>query len=206
MCINIILVYSGVIIFLVKKVRICVFFTTYIQIESIERMSDFDIEIQERILRLWSKMFTTAVLAVCNSNMAKDIVQDTIVEVWNSREKLREVKDIDGYIFGILFNTIADEGRKKVVNVPLSDVDETFLVYSSDDDHDRKIMIELLDEGVNAIAEDKKNIIDLYYKSGFSAKKVGKIVGLSESGVRKILKKIQDELREYIIENLKDIE
>ena len=169
-------------------------------------MSDFDIEIQERILRLWSKMFTTAVLAVCNSNMAKDIVQDTIVEVWNSREKLREVKDIDGYIFGILFNTIADEGRKKVVNVPLSDVDETFLVYSSDDDHDRKIMIELLDEGVNDIAEDKKNIIDLYYKSGFSAKKVGKIVGLSESCVRKILKKIQDELREYIIENLKDIE
>ena len=169
-------------------------------------MSDFDIEIQERILRLWSKMFTTAVLAVRNSNMAKDIVQDTIVEVWNSREKLREVKDIDGYIFGILFNTIADEGRKKVVNVPLSDVDETFLVYSSDDDHDRKIMIELLDEGVNAIAEDKKNIIDLYYKLGLSAKMVGDIVGLSESGVRKILKKIHEELREYIDNNLKNIE
>ncbi|MBO7201395.1 MAG: sigma-70 family RNA polymerase sigma factor [Bacteroidales bacterium] len=169
-------------------------------------MSDFDIEIQERILRLWSKMFTTAVLAVCNSNMAKDIVQDTIVEVWNSREKLREVKDIDGYIFGILFNTIADEGRKKVVNVPLSDVDETFLVYTSDDDHDRKIMIELLDEGVNAIAEDKKNIIDLYYKLGLSAKMVGDIVGLSESGVRKILKKIHEELREYIDNNLKNIE
>ena len=29
---------------------------------------------------------------------------------------------------------------------------------------------------------------------------------LSESGIRNILKKIQDELREYIIENLKDIE
>jgi hypothetical protein len=35
---------------------------------------------------------------------------------------------------------------------------------------------------------------------------VGDIVGLSESGVRKLLKKIQDELREYIIENLKNIE
>ena len=134
------------------------------------------------------------------------IVQDTIIKVWNNREKLGEVKDIDGYIFGILFNTIADEGRKKVVNVPLSDVDETFLVYSSDDDHDRKIMIELLDEGVNAIAEDKKNIIDLYYKLGLSAKMVGDIVGLSESGVRKILKKIHEELREYIDNNLKNIE
>ena len=56
------------------------------------------------------------------------------------------------------------------------------------------------------IDDDKKNIVDLYYKSGFSAKKVGKIMGLSESGIRNILKKIQDELREYIIENLKDIE
>lgn len=169
-------------------------------------MSDFDIEIQEHILQLWSKMFAVAVLAVRNSDMAKDIVQDTIIKVWNNREKLGEVKDIDGYIFGILFNTIADEGRKKVINVQLSDVDETFLVYSSDDDRDRKIMIELLDEGLNVIAEDKKNIIDLYYKLGLSAKMVGDIVGLSESGVRKILKKIQDELREYIIENLKDIE
>ena len=168
-------------------------------------MSDFDIEIQEHILQLWSKMFAVAVLAVRNSDMAKDIVQD-IIKVWNNREKLGEVKDIDGYIFGILFNTIADEGRKKVINVQLSDVDETFLVYSSDDDRDRKIMIELLDEGLNVIAEDKKNIIDLYYKLGLSAKKVGKIVGLSESGVRKILKKIHEELREYIIENLKNIE
>ena len=169
-------------------------------------MSNFDIEIQEHILQLWSKMFAVAVLAVRNSDMAKDIVQDTIIKVWNNREKLGEVKDIDGYIFGILFNTIADEGRKKVVNVPLSDVDETFLVYSSDDGHDRKIMIELLDEGVNAIAEDKKNIIDLYYKLGLSAKMVGDIVGLSESGVRKILKKIHEELREYIDNNLKNIE
>jgi RNA polymerase sigma-70 factor (ECF subfamily) len=169
-------------------------------------MSDFDIEIQEHILQLWSKMFAVAVLAVRNSDMAKDIVQDTIIKVWNNREKLGEVKDIDGYIFGILFNTIADEGRKKVINVQLSDVDETFLVYSSDDDRDRKIMIELLDEGLNVIAENKKNIIDLYYKLGLSAKMVGDIVGLSESGVRKILKKIQDELREYIIENLKNIE
>ena len=169
-------------------------------------MSDFDIEIQEHILQLWSKMFAVAVLAVRNSDMAKDIVQDTIIKVWNNREKLGEVKDIDGYIFGILFNTIADEGRKKVINVQLSDVDETFLVYSSDDDHDRKIMIELLDERLNAFDEDKKNIVDLYYKLGLSAKMVGDIVGLSESGVRKILKKIQDELREYIIENLKNIE
>ena len=169
-------------------------------------MSDFDIEIQEHILQQWSKMFAVAVLAVRNSDMAKDIVQDTIIKVWNNREKLGEVKDIDGYIFGILFNTIADEGRKKVINVQLSDVDETFLVYTSDDDHEREIMIELLDEGVNAIAEDKKNIIDLYYKLGLSAKMVGDIVGLSESGVRKILKKIHEELREYIDNNLKNIE
>ena len=68
-------------------------------------------------------------------------------------------------------------------------------------------MAEKLYEKAKEYASPKgKNIIDLYYKSGFSAKKVGKIVGLSESGVRKILKKIQDELREYIIENLKDIE
>lgn len=169
-------------------------------------MSNLDIEIQERILRLWNKMIFTTMFAVQNFDMAKDIVQDTALKVLESSEKLQEVDNIDGYIFGILFKTIADTDRKKVITEPLSNVPETFLIYDADDGHRKKIMIELMCQKLDNIDDDKKNIIDLYYKSGFSAKKVGKIVGLSESGVRKILKKIQDELREYIIENLKDIE
>lgn len=169
-------------------------------------MSNLDIEIQERILRLWNKMIFTTMFAVQNFDMAKDIVQDTALKVLESSEKLQEVDNIDGYIFGILFKTIADTDRKKVINEPLSNVPETFLIYNADDGHREKIMIELMCQKLDNIDDDKKNIIDLYYKSGFSAKKVGKIMGLSESGVRKILKKIQDELKEYIIENLKDIE
>ena len=89
-------------------------------------MSNLDIEIQERILRLWNKMIFTTMFAVQNFDMAKDIVQDTALKVLESSEKLQEVDNIDGYIFGILFKTIADTDRKKVITEPLSNVPETF--------------------------------------------------------------------------------
>ena len=70
-----------------------------------------EISFQNDILPLKDKLFRLALRILFNPQEAEDIVQDTLVKVWNKREEWKNIDSIEAYCMTICRNI----DRKSVV-------------------------------------------------------------------------------------------
>ena len=78
--------------------------------------------------------------------LTQDIIQDTFIKVWNSRESFDFKQSIGGYLYRMAYHTFVDDYRKKQLNFKLLDT----LVY--------KKMNELIEEDVEEKSQKIKKI------------------------------------------------
>ncbi len=54
--------------------------------------------------------------------LAKDLAQDVFIKIWVNRKKLAELKSLEAYLYIVARNLFLDSLRKKMVDVPVSDL------------------------------------------------------------------------------------
>ena len=71
-----------------------------------------EISFQNDVLPLKNKLFRLALRITLNREEAEDVVQDTLIKVWNARDRWQELDSIEAYSLTIARNLSLDRIKK----------------------------------------------------------------------------------------------
>lgn len=135
-----------------------------------------------------------------NQDQAKDIVQNAMFKIWNTRHKIKDRKFGKNYIYKIAYNLFVDEYRKtkKELNY-LDEIKKTALDYFVEEDDDNlKKKHDLIAIEIQNLPPKCREAFLLNKKHGLKYKEVAEELNISvktvELHISKALKRIKKKL------------
>ena len=139
------------------------------------------------ILPLKNILYRLALRITCNNAEAEDIVQDTLMKVWNRRERWDEIDSIEAFCMTICRNLALDRMRKMDNhNGSLEDnLRETpSATRNPYEEMNQKDRIQLVRRLVDSLPEKQRTCMQLRDFEGKSYKEVAEILQISEDQVK----------------------
>ena len=138
----------------------------------------------------WQKVFRLCMGYVNDIDAAKDLAQETFINVWKQLPKFRNESSIGSWIFRIASNTclrqIQKESKMPKSELPLEIKDEISETNIEKD-------IQFLYQCISELQEVERIIISLELED-MNQKEIAEIVGLSEGNVRVKIHRIKEKL------------
>ncbi len=139
------------------------------------------------ILPLKNVLFRTALRITMNREEAKDIVQDTLLKLWERHEELSSVSNLESFAISAARNLALDRialHQNKVItlNEELHDTAD-----SSVSVHEQLVMGErtdMLHQLISQLPEKQRTALHLRDIEGKTYREIGEIMGISESDVK----------------------
>ncbi|MDE6288876.1 MAG: RNA polymerase sigma factor [Muribaculaceae bacterium] len=142
------------------------------------------------IVPLYRELFAAAVAIVGNRDEAADVVQDTMVKLWNNRDTLEEAVSPRAFAIATLRNTAIDSLRKRPQARQDEDVNEP--AVPPDDGAD----VEALTCIIESLPARQRQVIILSAIEGHSPEEIAKSTGLSAENVRQLLSRGRRKIKE----------
>lgn len=145
------------------------------------------ISFQNDILPLKNQLFRLALRITMNHAEAEDVVQETMIKVWNKRDKWAEIDSIEAFCFTICRNLALDSLKKHDnQNDPLAEngneqFDHGFDPYEQTSRNDK---VETVRKIIDQLPEKQKSCMQLRDFEGKSYKEVAQILEISEEQVK----------------------
>ena len=76
-----------------------------------------EISFQNDVLPLKNKLFRLALRITLNREEAEDVVQDTMIKVWNARDRWQELDSIEAYSLTIARNSRSTASRRWIIRM-----------------------------------------------------------------------------------------
>ena len=118
---------------------------------------------------------------------AEDIVQDTLIKVWNKRDEWENIVSMEAYCLTICRNLALDKMKlranqnESIENIHLDTPDQGGNPYERMQQKDR---IDLVRRMVNALPEKQRSCIQLRDFEGKPYKEIAEILGITEEQVK----------------------
>lgn len=143
---------------------------------------------QHDILPLKDRLYRLALRITLNPAEAEDVVQETMIKVWNRRDSWNTIDNIENYCLTICRNLSVDKTRHQS-NQTLSLENE---VDPSDDSHHanpetqavQRDRVRLVRQLINRLPEKQRSCMQLRDIEGKSYKDIATILGISEEQVK----------------------
>ena len=146
-----------------------------------------NISFRDDILPLKNQLFRLALRITLNRFEAEDIVQDTLIKVWNRRSDWEDIDSIEAFSLTICRNLSLDRIKKKENdNNSLEDVNIAEPVASSNP-QDRMIQadrVNLIRQIVDSLPEKQRSCMQLRDFEGKSYKEIAVILDITEEQVK----------------------
>lgn len=146
-----------------------------------------NISFRNDVLPLKDALYRLALRITISHEEAEDIVQDTLIKVWDKRESWNEIESIEAFSITICRNLALDRIKK---HDNLNDSLEERQTESPDtsstpfEDTLQQDRIELVRNLVNALPEKQRSCMQLRDFEGKPYKEIAKILGISEEQVK----------------------
>lgn len=146
-----------------------------------------NISFRNDVLPLKDALYRLALRITLSHEEAEDIVQDTLIKVWDKRESWNEIESIEAYSITICRNLALDRIKK---HDNLNDSLEERQTESPDtsstpfEDTLQQDRIELVRNLVNALPEKQRSCMQLRDFEGKPYKEIANILGISEEQVK----------------------
>ena len=163
-----------------------------------------EISFRNDILPLKDKLYRLALRITLNSAEAEDVVQDTMIRVWNKRDEWPQFESIEAYCLTIARNLAIDRSQKmEAQNLELtSEVREMPDTLTPYDRLAQNEQIQLVHRLVNELPERQRTIMQLRDVEGKSYKEIADILNISTKKVDKELQnatvKLRLSLKDYL--------
>ena len=139
------------------------------------------------VLPLKNELFRLALRITLNRVEAEDIVQDTLIKVWDRRFEWENIDSIEGFSLTVCRNLSLDRLRKKEnSNDSLEDVNIAEPVASSNP-QDRMIQedrVSLVRQIIDSLPEKQRSCMQLRDFEGKSYKEIAQVLDITEEQVK----------------------
>lgn len=175
-----------------------------------------DVSFKSDVLPLKDKIFRLALRITLNRQDAEDVVQETLIKIWNKREHWDEIESLEAWGLTIARNLSIDTTRKQEKSRTLSldenasheDKDEgtvsnvpqltTRTPYEQMQERER---LQLVRDLMNSLPEKQRTAMQLRDFEGKTYKEVAEIMNISEEQVKVNIFRA----RQYIKQKYNDI-
>lgn len=142
------------------------------------------------LYNIYSDMLYSFIVQLTKSpSEAKDIVQETFLRIWLTRENLMPDKSFKAYLFQIAHNLIIDALRKQVNKISFEQYisSKYFEDYSNNNIEDTisfDDFVALLEQAKQKMSRRQREIFSLSRQQGMDVEEIAKTLNLSEKTVR----------------------
>ncbi|WP_165769910.1 RNA polymerase sigma factor [Flagellimonas pacifica] len=131
---------------------------------------------------------------------AEDIVQNVLIKIWQTRDKIEITTSLKSYLYRAVFNEfVKDAGIIKKKEKLLLELKQEVLGQVVD--MDREIIekkIKLLEEAIDQLPKKRKRVFLLSKKEGYKYKEIATELGLSEKTVEKHISRAIKQIKKIV--------
>lgn len=155
------------------------------------------ISFREDILPLKDKLFRLALRITFDRAEAEDIVQDTLIRVWNKRDEWQQMDSIEAYCLAIARNLAIDRSQKmESQNLELTpETQEMPDAKMPDQLMEQNEQLSIIHRLINELPEKQRSILQLRDIEGKNYKEIAVILGLTEEQVKVNLFRARQRIR-----------
>ena len=161
-----------------------------------------EISFRNVILPLKDKLFRLALRITFDRAEAEDVVQDTMIRVWNKREEWTQFGSIEAYCLTVAKNLAIDRSQKKEAqNVELTpEMEEESEISGPYDQLVNNERMSIIHRLINELPEKQRLIMQLRDIEGESYKEIAKILNLTEEQVKVNLFRARQKVKQRYLE------
>ena len=165
------------------------------------------ISFRNDVLPLKNELFRLALRITLNRVEAEDVVQETMIKVWNKRDHWDEIESIEAFCLTICRNIAIDKTRKaENQNQSLADEhDAPDHSYSSNPEEQamQQDRVRLVRRLIDNLPEKQRSVMQLRDIEGKSYKEIAQILAISEEQVKINIFRARQTIRQKFIETEK---
>lgn len=154
-------------------------------------------QFRNEILPLKDKMFRLAFRVLLDRDEAEDVVQDTLLKLWERREEWEQIQSMEAYCMTLCRNLALDRNAAaRRSNLRLNEeIDQPPTGSSTLDMVDSRMRVEALRSFINELPEVQRSIILLRETDGRRYDEIANILNLSEAQVKVYLHRARQRLQ-----------
>lgn len=146
----------------------------------------------EHIVNRMRPLVTTLVTRFCDATSleedAEDLIQDVWVQLWNQRDKLEEVRNLEAWMATLTKNLCVSRYRKRrqVHLLPITDyefVNDHSAAYGVEEKENTQLMRDLL----NSLPRNTRKILYLRNIKGMSLDEIATVTGRPKTSIKSSL-------------------
>lgn len=143
------------------------------------------------------RLYRYAFYRLQNESDAEDAVQDAVVSAYIQIGSLKKAEAFPAWIFRILYCTCAAQIRRQEMlrkNSNIEDLENQFF----DDSAEQAALKTELQNALNILKDDEKEIVLLSVVAGFNSGEIGKITDMTSGAVRSKLSRSLKKMRDFL--------
>lgn len=146
-----------------------------------------NISFRNDVLPLKNVLYRLALRITLNHEEAEDVVQDTLIKVWNRRDSWQNIDSIEAFSLTICRNLALDRNKRKGNSHETIDEDTANVHAASSTPYEQTIRndkIALVRQLVDMLPEKQRSCLQLRDFEGKQYKEIAEILGISEEQVK----------------------
>lgn len=136
--------------------------------------------------QMWRKLYTVAFRKLQDENIAKDVIQELFIEIWDNRKK-RQILAVEKYLYqAVRFKVINCYRKRKVNFEELETVAGTLADYTAGADipYFEKELRATIDRWIDRLPKKRRAIFLLRYQEDKSTKEISTLLNVSPKTVQ----------------------
>lgn len=160
------------------------------------------ISFRDDVLPLKDKLFRLAFRITLDTAEAEDIVQETLIRVWQNRAKWQEISSIEAYCQIICRRLALDAaGKAGHGNVLLDEHSQQHLLtVTPEDQFDNRERLSLIKQLMDSLPEVQRTIMELRDIEGLSYQEISNVMDLTEVQVKVYLHRARTKIKNKVEE------
>ncbi|MCR5239764.1 MAG: RNA polymerase sigma factor [Prevotella sp.] len=161
------------------------------------------ISFRNDILPLKNELYRLALRITLNPAEAEDVVQETMIKVWNRRDRWEELDSIEAFCLTICRNISLDKMKKSENQNPSLEEGNDTADHSYSSNPEEQAMqrdrIALVRQLIDNLPEKQRSCMQLREFEGKSYKEIAQILGITEEQVKVNIFRARQQIKQQFI-------
>ena len=148
------------------------------------------------------KMHATAIKILGSSHFedANDVVQISLIKIWQSAPRWKKKGSVEGYIYKIVFSTCMDFIRKYKITDEFKD-NYSNLEITNNNNYRTYELRKMIFKNIQKLPKDQQEAILLHYFSGYKQKEVANLIKKSNKATESLIIRARKKLKTILPNN-----